>query len=245
MLFQLFESMENFSTMIRVENSISRLPLYPMTFDGIKSAIKNCLPLAYHCLQPWLPIIEKEIESNLDQFLSNDEFCETTYDAFMSLPQPVTKVQAFNFLISEMYIHQLQFRNEKDFYYHDRSKRYICSTKEFLKLDNFEIVPMSIVIPEEIIKAYCNPSRIVSDFMHKSNGKIFGRICSTPSRCQNPQNLSYIPGRETAFVFGPETVRTLLLQKKPYDILLELGMLPEGIHDKVITTYKYFIIFRK
>lgn len=234
MSFQLFESVENFAMIIRSENSYPRLPLYPMTSDGIKSAIENNLPLAYHRLQPWLPIIEKETKFNLNQFLSNDDFCEITYDAFISLPQPITKAEAFNFLISEMYMRHLQDSNEKDLYYRNRSKRYLCPTKEFIKVDNFEIVPMSIVIPEEIIKAYSNPPRIVSDFLHKTNGKVFGRICSTPSRCQNPQNLSYIPGRETAFVFGPETVRTLLLHKKPYEILLELGMLPEGIHDKVI-----------
>ncbi|XP_022082332.1 uncharacterized protein LOC110974774 [Acanthaster planci] len=74
---------------------------------------------------------------------------------------------------------------------------------------------------------------------------IYGRICLTEgsNRQDIPVKLSSAPGRKTAFVFGPDTVCGALLTKKPYELLLHLGFLPEYIHLKAcIQKAKYWIV---
>ncbi|XP_038067571.1 uncharacterized protein LOC119737352 [Patiria miniata] len=74
---------------------------------------------------------------------------------------------------------------------------------------------------------------------------IYGRICLTEgaNRQTIPAKLSSAPGRKTAFVFGPDTVCGALLEKKPYELLLHLGFLPEYIHLKAcIQKSKYWIV---
>ncbi|XP_071784647.1 uncharacterized protein [Asterias amurensis] len=72
---------------------------------------------------------------------------------------------------------------------------------------------------------------------------VYGRICTTDSDGETVKILSSAPGRKTAFIFGPETACGALLAKKPYELLLHLGLLPEYIHLKVcIKKSRYWII---
>ncbi|XP_077862835.1 uncharacterized protein LOC144344962 [Saccoglossus kowalevskii] len=74
---------------------------------------------------------------------------------------------------------------------------------------------------------------------------IYGRICTTMDLGE-PDKLSFIPGRKTAFVFGPETITNALLSRKPYDMLQHLGYLPEYIYRKVCQENRSFwlVLFR-
>ncbi|RDD43094.1 hypothetical protein TrispH2_005384 [Trichoplax sp. H2] len=239
----LYEAGDNFSVAFISENSIARLRLYPLTWAGIKAAIKSCLPLAEKRLQPWLDTIERELGNDPGRYLYNSDDSEMHYDTFMNLREPVTKNQALYFLTSEMHVHQLYYDTLRNLHPDNLPERYLCSAKDFTMADCVELLPSQISVPEETIKTYSNLPGIVNGFLSKANGRVFGRICSTPTRQERPKNLSYVPGRKTAFVFGPETVQTLLLQKKPYEILLELGMLPEGIHEKCcIRKHVYWLI---
>ncbi|XP_071957628.1 uncharacterized protein [Antedon mediterranea] len=69
---------------------------------------------------------------------------------------------------------------------------------------------------------------------------IYGRICTTSNAANQPVKLSDQPNRKTAFVFGPETVCSTLLQFQPYEMLLHLGFLPEYIKVKVVDQKKAF-----
>ncbi|XP_033107763.1 uncharacterized protein LOC117109504 [Anneissia japonica] len=69
---------------------------------------------------------------------------------------------------------------------------------------------------------------------------IYGRICTTSSADDMPVKLSDQPNRKTAFVFGPETVCSTLLQYQPYEMLIHLGFLPEYIEMKVKLHKKAF-----
>ncbi|XP_071479260.1 uncharacterized protein [Diadema antillarum] len=64
--------------------------------------------------------------------------------------------------------------------------------------------------------------------------QIYGRICTTKNPETPPVNLSDVPGRKTAFLFGPDTVFGALIRHihDPYAMLLKLGFLPEYIHMK-------------
>ncbi|XP_077983501.1 uncharacterized protein LOC144438313 [Glandiceps talaboti] len=69
--------------------------------------------------------------------------------------------------------------------------------------------------------------------------EVYGRICTTMDT-EMPNKLSFIPGRKTAFVFGPETITNSLLSREPYHMLTQLGYLPEYIHLKVCKENRSF-----
>ncbi|XP_035667706.1 uncharacterized protein LOC118410248 [Branchiostoma floridae] len=75
---------------------------------------------------------------------------------------------------------------------------------------------------------------------------VFGRLCSCPRGTTAPDRLSSRDGRKYVFAFGPETVCGTLLRLEPYEMLVQLGLIPRYIYWKV---YKeelpcFLVLFR-
>lgn len=61
---------------------------------------------------------------------------------------------------------------------------------------------------------------------------IFGRICNTADPSP-PRLLSSSPGRRTVFVFGPDSINSIILQQNAYNCLCSLGFDHEYIYHEV------------
>ncbi|CAH1263773.1 Hypp2762 [Branchiostoma lanceolatum] len=64
---------------------------------------------------------------------------------------------------------------------------------------------------------------------------VYGRLCSCPKGTTSPDRLSSRDGRKYVFSFGPETVCGTLLRLEPYEMLVQLGLIPRYIYWKVKT----------
>lgn len=62
--------------------------------------------------------------------------------------------------------------------------------------------------------------------------EVYGRICNTDDPVP-PKVLSSTPGRQTVFLFGPDSVSSIILQHNAYDCLCSLGFDKEYICHEV------------
>ena len=71
---------------------------------------------------------------------------------------------------------------------------------------------------------------------------IFGRICNTDDPFP-PKVLSSTPGRQTVFLFGPDSISSIILQQNAYDCLCSLGFDREYIYHEVwMAAYHTFVL---
>ena len=61
---------------------------------------------------------------------------------------------------------------------------------------------------------------------------VYGRICNTEG-CSPPTVLSDTPGRKTVFVFGPDSIDSIILKQNTYECLQSLGFDQEYIYHEV------------
>ena len=62
--------------------------------------------------------------------------------------------------------------------------------------------------------------------------EVYGRICNTEG-CSPPTVLSDTPGRKTVFVFGPDSIESIILKQDTYKCLQSLGFDQEYIYHEV------------
>lgn len=62
--------------------------------------------------------------------------------------------------------------------------------------------------------------------------EVYGRICSSTDSAP-PESLAVQPSRKTVFVFGPDSVVSIILRQNAYDALRSLGFDHEYIYNDV------------
>lgn len=72
----------------------------------------------------------------------------------------------------------------------------------------------------------------VTDLLEYCTKNVYGRIVAEGEG--SLQYLSSSKERKTVFLFGEDAIKSLVLRKSPYDSLIELGLIPDYIHYKVL-----------
>ena len=65
--------------------------------------------------------------------------------------------------------------------------------------------------------------------LSKFEGKVYGRICSSPGRDTPPGALTSTKDRKMVFTFGHDGLSLILQQKSAFDALIKLGFIKEYI----------------
>lgn len=73
-----------------------------------------------------------------------------------------------------------------------------------------------------------NPADI-SALLSRLEGKVYGRICSSPGPKIPPYALTSTKGRNIVFALGHDGLSLVLQQETPFDALIKLGFLKEYI----------------
>ena len=66
--------------------------------------------------------------------------------------------------------------------------------------------------------------------------EVYGRICSSKDS-NPPETLALSPSRQTVFVFGPDSITSIILRQNAYDALRSLGFDHDYIYNDVCKLY--------